>query len=466
MKTAISVILPSVLLFGSAMAAEVTVESKPFFIERTITAAALPGEGCVVYKLDSKAWSDFKIVQLAPHGSKVAKDDVLIRFDSENIDKKLDDLRREAQTAKVQLAQAQANSELLRKTASFKLEATKRAAEIAKEENAYFVQTRRKASEDRAAQELKQSEEALSNQQEELHQLTKMYDADDVTEDTEEIILTRQKDAVARAQFMLRMEQLDHKRSLEVTLPREAKTLADNERDTAINLGKLEDDMPRSLELDRLALEAAKIAADRTAHDLTDLEHDRGLFEIKAPADGYFYFGAIENGRWTASDVIKVMVLNGRIQPNVAAATFIPASGSLNLVGWTDDSTARSLPPGQTGIATLSGREDTDIPVSLIKIASVPAPDGTYRVDFNVIWPKELTPPAGAPATVHVIPYQKAEAVVVPNKALHFEPSGWSVDVKMPDGKIEHHPVKRGRSSASETEILSGVNAGEIVIVP
>ncbi len=75
MKSAVSVLFSSALLLGFAPAAEVTVESKPFFIERTIMATALPGVDCVVYKLNPKTWSDFKIIQVTPHGSKVAKGD-------------------------------------------------------------------------------------------------------------------------------------------------------------------------------------------------------------------------------------------------------------------------------------------------------------------------------------------------------------------------------------------------------
>ena len=75
-------------------------------------------------------------------------------------------------------------------------------------------------------------------------------------------------------------------------------------------------------------------------------------------------------------------------------------------------------------------------------------------------------PPVGAPATLHLITYQQAQAVVVPNKALHFEPTGWSVEVKMPDGKIQHQPVKRGRSSGNDTEILEGLEAGQVIVAP
>ena len=193
-----------------------------------------------------------------------------------------------------------------RKPRPHRLDAARRAAEIAKEENAYFTQTRRKAEEETADQELERRKQLLSNQQEELRQLTKMYEADDLTEDTEEIILTRQKDDVASAEFALRMETLDHKRTLEVILPREAVTLANNERDTAIALRQRRGgNAPRDRTQENRTRNAQDHPRTRDKESLANLEQDRTLFEFKAPADGWFYHGPIENGRWITGDAVK-----------------------------------------------------------------------------------------------------------------------------------------------------------------
>jgi hypothetical protein len=44
-----------------------------------------------------------------------------------------------------------------------------------------------------------------------------------------------------------------------------------------------------------------------------------------------------------------------------------------------------------------------------------------------------VAPAAGV--NIHVISHQSQEAIVVPAKALEFGPSGWSVEVKLADGK-------------------------------
>lgn len=455
------------LIAAASHAGEITIERRPFCIDRMLTATALPDDANrVLLKLDPASWGDFTITEIAAHAAVVKKGEALIRFDPEDIDRKLVDARRALESGRLTLAQAEQDAKLREETAPHKLEAARKAAAIAKEENTYFTQTRRKASEESAAQALKRSEQMLANQREELKQLTKMYEADDLTEETEEIILIRQQDAVASAEFALRMEVLDHKRTLEVSLPREAKTLAEAERDTSIALKKAEEEIPRSLELGKLALESLRTNHQRDKDDLAELEADRALFEIKAPADGVFYHGPLENGRWIPGDLAKALVPHGKLPPHKAFATFVPGNAKLSLVTFLDDTTARTLETGVSGVAVLPGREDVEIPVKLSELATIPGTDGTYRADLTATWPDKLVPAAGSTAQIRLISYQQESAIVVPNKALSFEAAGWTVNVKLADGKTESRPVKRGRVSKEETEILSGLEVGQVIVVP
>lgn len=454
------------LLATASQASEVSIELKPFSIEKTFVATALPDRENVLLKIEPKAWTEFKITEIVPHGTRVSKGDLLVSFDSAEIDREIDDTRLEIAVGAFSIAQAEADLKLLEETAPNKLESLRRSAETAKHENSYFTQVRRKAAEDTATQALKRSEQILSNQREELKQLAKMYEADDITEETEEIILVRQQDAVAAAEFAQRMESLDHKRTLEVILPREAKTLADSERDTAIALKKAESDLPRSIELAKLALEKSKTARERARQRLAELESDRKLFEFKASADGLFYHGPIENGRWTLGELAKSLVPHGKPPLNAAFATFVPGAARLSLVAFLDEATARSLQPGATGTAILGGREDLEIPVKLTTLATAPGTGGTYRADLTATWTEDYPPVTGATAEVRMISYQQPSAIVIPTKALAYSPGGWTVGVKLADGKTESRPVKRGRVSGDETEIVSGLEVGQVIRVP
>jgi HlyD family secretion protein len=452
-----------VLIAAASHAGEVTVEKRPFFIETTFSAVALPAKHAVLLKIDSQALSEFKILEIRPHGSQVTKGESLVRFDTEAITEKIDDTRRNLATATLALAQAELDLAHLQETAPHKLASLRNAAETAAEEDTYFRETKRKASEESAGQALKRGEQILANQREELKQLTQMYQDDDITEDTEEIILVRQENAVAAAEFALRMELLDHKRTLAVLLPREALRLENAKRDTAITLKKAETEIPNSIEIAKIALESQKIAKLRATTALAELEADLAQTDIKAPSSGWFYHGTIDQGSWITGDIIKSLIPNGKPPLNLPFASFIPETAPLGLVAFLDEASARSLNSGKAGIAILAGREDLEIPVKILEIAKIPGPDGKYRADLDAIWPKDLPPAAGATTQVRVISYQQDAAITIPIKALHFEDAGWAVDVKLADGKTERRQVKRGRISKDVVEILSGLEVGQVI---
>jgi multidrug resistance efflux pump len=448
---------------NAAETTEITIEKRPFVIRHEFPASVIPTETSLL-EIKAAVWWDFEITRIAPHGSRVSKGDMLVAFDAEDIDQKLKDVRRSIETRSLELAQARDELRHLERTTPHRLEALKRAAAEAKEENVYFTQTRRKASEESADQKLKRAEISLENEREELRQLEKMYAADDLTEETEEIILKRQKDQVVAAEFELRMQQLTHKRTRKVLLPREAVTLADAERDTAIALAKFEEEAPRAISLKKLGLESLETAATRDKEQLAKLEVDRKQFEFSAPSDGWFYHGVIENGRWITGDVIKPLVTHGKPLPRKPFATFIPANVKLKLVSALEGNVARQLSDDLSGNAFLSGREDAEFPVRIARVASAPEPDGRFMVELSASWPKT---PSAAPATqvaVNMITYENPSAIVLPAKALQYGSNSWTVAVKLADGKTERRPVKRGRVFNDECEILSGVDAGQVVV--
>lgn len=446
-------------------AAEITVALRPFTVQKSATGTVMPAEGSVAVQLLPKSWQEFEIEELAAHGQKITKGEVLVKFDAEAIDRKLEDTRRTLATNELNLAQAEADLKNLMETAPHRMNALKRAAEIAAEEHGYFTKTRRKAEEEAAAQALERSKQSLDNQQEELKQLTQMYAADDLTEETEEIILTRQKNAVEAAEFALRMAKLDHQRTIEVNLPLEAEKLANQQRDTSIAKLKGEKDIPREIELKKIEVESLRTGLARSKQALADLEHDRALFEIKAPANGWFYHGPITNGRWLPGETVKTLIKHGKPPVKQSFASFVPDNAALSLTAFLDESSARGLKEGVAGNATLAGREDIALPVKLTRISPTPEPDGSYRADFSAEWPKDTRPVVGATARIDLIAYHQPAAIAIPTKALRYGVDGWTAEVKLADGKSERRKVKRGRVAGDITEILGGLEVGQVVVI-
>ena len=461
------------LLLASAAvshAAEITVDAKPFRIEKSFYATLLPVEP-VLIAIDPEAWTDFTIEEILPHGTIVKKGDVLVKFDREGIDKKLEDLRRAVKSRELSLASQELAFSKLEEETAIKLEAARRAGTIAAEELAYFTKTGRKIQEEATLDNLENTKRRLEAAQEELKQLRMMYDADDLTEQTEEIILRRQEYAVKSAELDLKHAEFSTKRSLDVLLPRRADSLATDARSTGIELEKAEKNLPRSLQSARLDLEAGRTAAAREKQDLEDLEKDAAFMEIRAATDGIFYHGSLDEGRWTLGELAKALVKGGKVPLIKAFGSVVPAGAEMGLVAHVDEGTARALAKDLKGNLTATGREDLPMIANIGSIAAIPAGDGRYRVDVATgggeNWPAGLNVAPGMSFECRFVVHQKDAVITVPSKALQPGPDGtWTVDVKTADGKSESRTVSRGRISGDRVEVLSGLEGGQVVVVP
>ena len=462
--SALHYLLPA-LFVTATHAGELTLEVKPFTVSHSLKATALP-DSVLPIALDAKAWATFEIVSIVKHGSTVKKGEPLIVFKTDAVDRKLADAKQALAAAELGLAQAELDLATLEKTVPEQLQRLERATKVAAEELAYFERTRRKASEESANQDLKRREQMLASYQEELKQLLKMYEADDITEETEEIILKKQRDSVEYAEFAVRMEVLNHKRTHAVMLPRELTALTEKRDDTALQLSKAKQDLPRSLELKKIEVDKQKTALKRQREELADLEQDRKLFEIKAPSDGLFYHGTIENGAWVAGELLKALTPKSAVPAGKNLACFIPATSKLLIETFASQADAEALKKGTTGFAVLGGKDEVLIPVTLSQTSEVPNPQGSYSTTFTAEWPKSLSPVAGQSLDVKIISYSNEKAIAVPTKAIELGAKGWTIEVKLADGKTERRVVTRGKSNGELTEITAGAEAGQVVMVP
>jgi len=89
--------------------------------------------------------------------------------------------------------------------------------------------------------EMRESEIAAAIQENELHELEKMYKADDLTEETEEIVLKRQRNSVEFAQFSLDNAKLDSEEMTKVRIPRMDIRMKEMLDRTALELNTLGD---------------------------------------------------------------------------------------------------------------------------------------------------------------------------------------------------------------------------------
>jgi multidrug resistance efflux pump len=455
----------AVLAPAAVPAADFTVAPRRFEVlkEFECLAVPVPAEPLV---LRAKEWGEFKISTVLPHGTAVKKGDVLVDFEDQALDRKLDDARRGVKQVELALANARTALTAQQAMAPLQLAAATAAAERAAADLEDFRAKRRPAAEESAREELKRAKLRLESDEEELKQLLAMYQADDLTEDTEEFILKRQRDAVAAGKFYVRMQELETARTLEVELPRKAEDLERAAAEAAITLAKVKQETPRALEAKKLEAEAAQRAHERAAADLSQLEADAGSRVLKAPCDGTFYHGYFRDGQWTTGDLVKLIVEGGVVPLDKPFATVVPKDAKLQFAARVEQADAAGLAAEAKASVKVAGFDDHPVAATITTVTALPGTDGRFLVELAPAAAPQLPLTAGMKAKASVSVYQAEAAMVVPAKAVKQEGESATVEVRLAEGGTQPRPVKTGRRSGADVEILSGLEAGQAIVVP
>jgi RND family efflux transporter MFP subunit len=435
-------------------------------LKRTVTLdAVFESAEMQALKIEPKAWMDWTVLEAVPHGARVKKGDTLIRIDTEKIREQIDDLEQDRPGTVTALEIAQAELENLKETTPQRLLAAKRTARIADEDFTYFQETG-KAQRTKGAQfNLKSAEQRLENASEELKQLEKMYKADDLTEETEEIILKRQRFAVEAAQFGLESTKLNTERDLKVFIAREEENLKNQKRDQDLALEFAEQTLQKNLTKKSLDVEKLKRDQRKAQKRLADLKTDLEAMHARAPADGVVYYGACENGKWPTGPMLaKKLTPGGKLTPFEVFMTIVnPAKLQLRAV--VPEAELAKVRAGMTGEAALVSAPDKKFKTKLDELGQVPMVTGGFEATLSA--PSEATAKLvpGMNCKVTLGGDEKPDKLLAPKEAVFSEGDQKHAFVLKSDGKHEKRSVKIGESDEKMTEIVEGLAEGEKILL-
>ncbi|MBB5352899.1 multidrug efflux pump subunit AcrA (membrane-fusion protein) [Haloferula luteola] len=453
------------LTAASAFAGEAPVARGTFRIEKEFQATALPATPGVL-ELEPESWTSFVVDSLVPHGTQVKKGQTLISFEREDYDRRLEDLSRAVAKQEEDLKKARAGFVKLEKTSALQLEAAQRTQAQAAEDLAYFKETGRPAAEATAKHQIEGSRFRLAGEEEELKQLQAMYAEDDLTEETEEIILERQKFAVADAKFDLAAAERRTERTLHAELPRREEQLVQAAAEAEAALAEAEIAIPASVAAAKSDLTAAEVAFERQKTELSRLKADGKWLAWAAPADGILLHGGISEGEWKLGDLAKALRHGSSVPLHQGLLSVAPTGGALAVTADLDPALAAQLSEGTPVSVHPIGREDQGAEGSVKVVAEIPDASGRHHAELELAWEKDHIPHPTTPLVCRATVYLNEEAILLPANALHAEKEGWSVTVKLADGNTENRPVERGRVNGDKAEILSGVEVGQVVVTP
>ncbi len=401
--------------------------------------------------------------------SAVREGDVLLTLDTEKIDKAISDLRSEQQLSQLTMRQGEDQLQALEKLTPLDLEASSRAARMAEEDRKFFTEVERPFAVRATEFSLKVAKESLEYQEEELRQLEKMYKADDITEETEQIVLKRARDTVGRARFMVEAYKLQHDEALKFTIPRVEDRVKESAQRRSIDLEKSKVALPLAVKKQRLDLERLRVQFERSGERLKKLEADRRGMVVKSPIDGIVYYGKATRGRFSDStSMADSLRRHGSILPNQAIMTVVQPRPMFIRATVPEDQ-LYNIRPNLKGVATPTAYPDLKLAAAVDDVSDVPTSPGSFDARLNVTLNRKarfLMP--GMTCKVKFVPYLRKEAITVPPKVVHTDELDdqkhyvWRLGK---DEKPQKQAVTLGRRTDKAIEITKGLAEGDKVLL-
>ncbi len=318
---------------------------------------------------DSKQIEAYVIKRILPHGAPVKRGATVVWFDSDEIDKRIAKAEVDLALASLALAESEFAFEkfieqqaLDRKTAEVNRKDARQAYDN-------FVNIDREQQIAAAEFQLASAEHSLEYSQEELDQLQKMYDEDDLTEESEEIVLKRTRRDVESSKYFLEIAKERAKRTLEQAIPnqqvKQESTLATAEIEFAKAIRALSDSrMKKELELKRQKSDFEKLQSD-----FKELQSERRKLVLTSPIDGVVYHGELTRG--SLSDKPSDLSTGSKVTAKQVIATVVQPERLQIRVDLTEAQRAK-LNVSDSGIATATAFPNTEIPVFIKSISAFP----------------------------------------------------------------------------------------------
>jgi HlyD family secretion protein len=418
--------------------------------------------------LRPESWSSFKVLKAVEHGRSVGQGDVLVQFDPKEIDKAVDDQRTGQKLAELTFKQAEIGLKILEQTTPMDVAAAERNKRHAEEDMARFFEIDRQMRRKSADQSLKSSEQSLEYQLEELRQLEKMYKADDLTEETEEIILKRQRDAVERYKWYLEMAKVDHEQTLKTDLPRQDESIRQMTEAIKLVTERAKATLPLQLQSQQIELEKMKVQRAQDEEKLQKLLADQALMTIKSPAEGVVYYGKCVRGQFSGGSSMAEKLRPGQsVAANSVLMTIVKPRPLIVRVT-VPEKELHWIRSGLKATVQPVAYPDLRLAASVAGVNVIPEADGKFVAELRVnLDPQADAITPGMNCKVKLIPYLKQRTLTVPASAVktdELDDQRHYVYLVDKDGKQKKQPVTVGKKTEDQVEILDGLVAGDKVL--
>lgn len=398
-----------------------------------------------------------RIEKVLPHGSFVNKGDIVLRLESEAIDRQVNEAKMALERAEMAMRQAEEKDRMGREAEAEKLARAETDAQRAAKRLRGYREYEKAFNEEGERLQIEGRQNRLDDQKDELDQLEKMYSEDELVDATEEIVLKRSRRNFARARQSADLTERRRVYSKEFYESWREEDLDRDARTKAASLARLR----RSQEMDRERadrnLEKQRYDLSRQGEDYAELVLEKEQFTVRAPRSGILLHGPADAKTWR--ELEKGDSLGNR---SVFASIADPKKFKVvtdiaekDVLGLKANTVAEVVPNAATD-AKVIGR---------LRVDFLPKKPGSFAAEVT-LGANDLRLRPGLTAKVHVILAEERDAVLVPVAAVEKTDEGSVVRVgKTSGGPFEKRVVVTGVSDGKHVAIRDGVAEGEFVAV-
>jgi len=385
----------------------------------------------------------------------------LVRFDDEDVRRDIGDRERDLYIARARLEKQEADlrdkhsdMEMQRAQLTTRLERTEQELRL-------FLEVHKPTRIAQSEFGLQGTEDRIQEQVEELEQLERMYEADDLTEETEEIVIRRARRSLARQRQSFEWQKQRHQLFLEVTLPQEEEDLQVNLERRRQELAAFEAASQPEMRRVELELEKARVAFERQEKALRDLRADRDALRVRAPSDGYAVPGAFVGTKWQDLDGMRrALAPGGRLKAGQTLFTIVQP-GNVGVAAAIDEDELLRVKAGQAVVVRPAVAADTTLDGEVAEVLAV-ATGGKHDVRIDLKSTKPFLMP-GQSCKVEIVIRRVDDALAVPADAVKKDGDRRLVYV-WEDGEAREREVVLGARSGRWWEILEGLTEGARIL--
>ena len=413
---------------------------------------------------DFETWSDLKIDTVVAEGTKVAAGQELMKFQTKTIDKALAEAEFAAQTSEFALQNARLEKKEADATYGLDQALAERTWQNAQQDYEYYQKIQLPQRLDDLAYNEKSAGYFLEYSQDELDQLEQMYTEDELTEESEEIVLKRQRRSVESAERNKKRSLERVKRDREISVPREKIAQEDSLKRKELAFQRSEITLPIKKEKAAVALAQAEFSHQNKVRHLKEIRADREMMTLNAPAAGIVYYGRCIRGKWVGArgSTARRLERHKKVTPNAVVMTIVDA-GQMMIRANLSEAQLDSLSVGLQGKALIKSAGNKTIPVSIKSVAKIPLDDGKFDCQITAEnLPSDPSVMPGMGCKLSFLVHENKQAVIAPTASVFSDDGGISHYVyRMEGDSAKRTDVEIGHKSGDGVEITRGLAAGD-----